>query len=72
MNMSKREDDEICSEIRLLQQQLRVRISSNNEKRAKFFGMARQKQKVMHKDLLKGAENRAVEQIYERKRVSGI
>lgn len=68
--MSSREDDEICTEIRLLQRQLKDRIATNNEKRQKFYEMARKKQKEIQPELKQGAENRSVEFIYDRKRVS--
>mmetsp|Transcript_20235 Transcript_20235/g.25657 ORF Transcript_20235/g.25657 Transcript_20235/m.25657 type:complete len:419 (+) Transcript_20235:1170-2426(+) len=66
--MSSREDDEICTEIRLLQRQLKDRIATNNEKRQKFYEMARKKQKEIQPELKQGAENRSVEFIYDRKR----
>lgn len=70
VNLTSREDDEICSEIRLLQKQLQDRLRSNNEKRLKFYDLAIRNMSEKRPELLKGAENRSVEQIYERRKVS--
>lgn len=68
MNLARREDDEICSEIRLLQQQLRDRIKSNNERRLALYNKALQSIKDNRPTIKKFAEFRCVEQIYDRKR----
>jgi hypothetical protein len=68
--MARREDDEICSEIRLLQQQLRDRITTNNDKRLAFYTMAAQSMEANRASVRKFAEFRVVEQIYRRRGVS--